>query len=55
MKVLIKEKIAIVTGWLYVNGKGSGINFNRKYRFTDLWFNTNDVWQSIAAHDYLMP
>ena len=55
MEVHIKEKTAIVTGWLYVNGRESGSNFIRKYRFTDVWFNTKGVWQLIAAHDYLLP
>ena len=55
MEVHIKDNTAIVTGWLFVNGKGSGSNFNRKYRFTDIWFNKNGVWQLIAAQDYLLP
>ena len=55
MQVHIKDKTAIVTGWLFVNGKGVEGNFKRKYRFTDVWFNQKDSWQLIAAHDYLLP
>ena len=38
MQVHIKDKTAIVTGWLFVNGKGSDGKFNRKYKFTDIWY-----------------
>ena len=55
MKVLMKDKIAIVTGWLFINGKSSGGNFKRKYRFTDIWYNKKSIWQLIAAQDYLLP
>lgn len=55
MQVHIYDNTAIVTGWLYINGKSSGTEFKRKYRFTDIWFKKNEEWQIIAAHDYLMP
>ena len=55
MVVHIKEKTAIVTGWLFINGKNSGSNYKRKYRFTDVWFKKNGFWQLIAAQDYLVP
>lgn len=55
MEVYIKDKTAIVTGWLYVNGKNKDGNFKRKYRFTDIWYNNRAAWQLIAAHDYLLP
>ena len=55
MQVHIKDKTAIVTGWLFVNGKSTGRNFKRKYRFTDIWFNKKGIWQLIAAQDYLLP
>ena len=55
MQVHIKDKTAIVTGWLFVNGKGAEGNFKRHYRFTDIWFNNNGTWQLIAAQDYLLP
>ena len=55
MQVHLKDKTAIVTGWLFVNGKGVGGSFNRKYRFTDIWYNEKGKWQLMAAHDYLAP
>jgi len=55
MQVHIKDKTAIVTGWLLVNGKGVDGTFKRKYRFTDVWLNQKGNWQLIAAHDYLAP
>ena len=55
MQVHMKDKTAIVTGWLFVNGKGVEGNFKRKYRFTDIWFNKKGIWQLIAAQDYLLP
>ena len=55
LKVFIIEKTAIVTGWLFVNGKGMDGKFKRKYRFTDIWFSNNGSWQLIAAQDYLLP
>ena len=55
MQVLIKDKTAIVTGWLFVNGKGAEGLFKRKYKFTDVWYNEKGKWQLIAAHDYLLP
>ena len=55
MQVRIKDKTAIVTGWLFVNGKNTGGTFKRKYRFTDVWYNIKGAWQLIAAQDYLLP
>lgn len=55
MQVHFYDNTAIVTGWLYVNGKGTGGDFKRKYRFTDIWFKKNGDWQIIAAQDYLLP
>lgn len=55
MQVHIKDNTAIVTGWLFVNGKSAGADFRRKYRFTDIWLKTNNKWQLVAAHDYLIP
>lgn len=55
MRVHMKGITAIVTGWLYVNGKSGATGFKRKYRFTDIWFNKNGAWQLTAAQDYLLP
>ena len=54
LQVRIYDKTAIVTGWLYINGKSSGTVFKRKYRFTDIWYFKDRRWQIIAAHDYLL-
>ena len=55
LQVRIYDKTAIVTGWLYINGKSSGPDFKRKYRFTDIWYFKDRRWQIIAAQDYLLP
>ena len=55
MQVHIKNNTAIITGWLFVNGKSAGVDFRRKYRFTDIWFKKNGNWKLIAAQDYLLP
>jgi ketosteroid isomerase-like protein len=55
MQVHIKDNTAIVTGWLFVYGKGVGGSFKRKYRFTDVWHSKKATWQLIAAQDYLLP
>ena len=46
---------AVVTGWLILEGRGSGGAFNRRYRFTDTWMRGPRGWQIVAAHDYLIP
>lgn len=46
---------AVVTGWLVVRGRGATGSFNRRYRFTDTWVKRNDIWQIVAAQDYLAP
>ncbi len=55
LQVHLYDNTAVVTGWLYINGKSSGTDFKRKYRFTDIWFKKNGSWQIIAAQDYLLP
>ncbi|MFZ1676767.1 MAG: nuclear transport factor 2 family protein [Saprospiraceae bacterium] len=55
MQVHIKDKTAIVTGWLFVNGRSNTGSFKRKYRFTDIWYNQKGSWKLIAAQDYLLP
>ena len=46
---------AVVTGWLVLEGRGSGGTFVRRYRFTDTWMRRNGRWRIIAAEDYLAP
>ena len=55
MVVHLKDKTAIVTGWLFVYGKSNSETFKWEYRFTDVWFNEKGVWQLGAAQDYLLP
>jgi ketosteroid isomerase-like protein len=47
--------VQIITGVLHLRGRGSGGNFDRRYRFTDTWQRRNGQWQMIAAQDYLIP
>ncbi len=44
---------AVVTGWLVLEGRGSGGTFVRRYRFTDTWMRRNGRWRIVAAEDYL--
>jgi hypothetical protein len=46
---------AAVTGWLIVEGRGSGGAFTHRYRFTDTWVKRKAGWQIVAAQDYLAP
>ena len=47
------ESTAIVTGWLILNGRGSGGPFMRRFRYTDTWVRLKGEWQIVAAQDYL--
>lgn len=47
--------VQVITGILHLRGRGSGTNFDRRYRFTDTWQRRNGQWQMIAAQDYLIP
>ena len=46
---------AVVTGWLIVDGRGTGGAFTHRYRFTDTWVKGSSGWQIVAAQDYLPP
>jgi hypothetical protein len=46
---------AVVTGWLIVEGRGTGGAFTHRYRFTDTWVKGPSGWQIVAAQDYLAP
>jgi hypothetical protein len=46
---------AVVTGWLVVEGRGTGGPFTHRYRFTDTWVKGPASWQIVAAQDYLAP
>jgi ketosteroid isomerase-like protein len=49
------DNAMIVTGWLIMRGRGGGVPFERRYRFTDTWLKRGGQWQIIAAQDYLVP
>jgi hypothetical protein len=46
---------AVVTGWLIVEGRGTGGAFTHRYRFTDTWVKGPSGWEIVAAQDYLAP
>jgi hypothetical protein len=46
---------AAVTGWLIVEGRGKGVPFVHRYRFTDTWVKRKGGWEIVAAQDYLAP
>jgi ketosteroid isomerase-like protein len=43
----------VVTGWLIVSGRGTAGSFEHRYRFTDTWVRRGDMWQIVAAQDYV--
>jgi ketosteroid isomerase-like protein len=55
MEVHIFNNIAVVTGWLVTKGHGKDGEFERRYRFTDVWIPRSGSWQIVAAQDYLVP
>ena len=55
LHVRVVGKTAVATGWLVLHGRGPSGPFNRRYRYTDTWVNTNGRWRVIAAADYLKP
>ena len=46
---------AVVTGILWMRGRGPKGPFHRRYRYTDTWMQLDGRWQCIASQDYLMP
>lgn len=46
---------AVVTGWLIVQGRSAGRQFERRYRFTDTWVKGRGRWRIVAAQDYVAP
>lgn len=47
--------VQVITGVLHLRGKGKQGSFDRRYQFTDTWQRRNNIWQIIAAQDYLIP
>jgi ketosteroid isomerase-like protein len=56
MKItLYDNKVAVVTGILWMRGRGPNGPFLHRYRYTDTWLRQRGTWRAIASQDYLMP
>lgn len=55
MHAIVYGTTAIVTGILWMRGRGSGGAFEHRYRYTDTWMKLGGRWQCIASQDYLLP
>jgi len=55
MKAHVFGETIVVTGRLTVKGRGPEGDFDRNYRFTDVWMRPKGRWQIVAAQDYLNP
>ena len=56
MKVILYEhNAAVVTGILWMRGRGPNGPFLHRYRYTDTWLRQRGTWRAIASQDYLMP
>ena len=53
--VHVYDSVAIATGWLVLEGRGSSGAFSRRYRYTDTWMRMGARWRIVAAQDYLVP
>ena len=56
MKVILYDhNVAVVTGILWMRGRGPNGAFLHRYRYTDTWLRQRGTWRAIASQDYLMP
>ena len=55
MHAVVYGRTAIVTGILWMKGRGADGPFDRRYRYTDTWMKLGGRWQCIASQDYLIP
>jgi ketosteroid isomerase-like protein len=55
MHAIVYGSTAIVTGILWMRGRGSAGSFEHRYRYTDTWMKLGGRWQCIASQDYLLP
>jgi ketosteroid isomerase-like protein len=55
MHAIVYGNTAIVTGILWMRGRGPGGTFEHRYRYTDTWMKLGGRWQCIASQDYLLP
>lgn len=54
MKVLMHRNVAVVTGILWMQGRGPNGPFTHRYRYTDTWMRKEGVWRCIASQDLLL-
>ena len=56
MQIILHEpNVAVVTGILWMRGRGPNGPFLHRYRYTDTWQRQRGTWRAIASQDYLMP
>lgn len=55
MRAVVYGNTAIVTGILWMKGRGAQGAFDHRYRYTDTWMKLGRRWQCIASQDYLLP
>lgn len=55
MHAIVYGNTAIVTGILWMRGRGTAGAFEHRYRYTDSWMKLGGRWQCIASQDYLLP
>jgi ketosteroid isomerase-like protein len=56
MKIIIhRPNVAVVTGILWMRGRGPGGAFLHRYRYTDTWLRDQGTWRAIASQDMLLP
>ena len=55
MHIIIHNRsVAVVTGILWMRGRGPNGAFEHRYRYTDTWLREQGVWRCIASQDYLL-
>lgn len=55
MHAIVYGSTAVVTGILWMRGRGPAGEFEHRYRYTDTWMKLGGRWQCIASQDYLLP
>ena len=55
MRAIVYGNTAVVTGVLWMRGRGPQGPFLNRYRYTDTWLRMAGRWRCIAAQDYLIP
>lgn len=55
MKIYLHGRtVAVVTGILWMRGRGPDGVFEHRYRYTDTWMRKEGVWRCIASQDLLL-